>query len=63
MVAAMYGHSIGGDGALRPGDTGGASTSLYPDYFSPAYYRVFAKVSSANWVNTVIPHGYTVLAA
>jgi endo-1,4-beta-D-glucanase Y len=62
MVAAMYGHSLGGDGAIYPGDTGGAMGLLYPDYFSPAYYRVFAKVGSANWVNTVIPHGYTVLA-
>jgi len=62
MINAMYGHSLGGDGALYPGDAGGANGLIYPDYFSPAYYRVFAKVGSSNWSSVVISHGYSILA-
>ena len=45
MINLMYTHELLGDGALAPGDSWGATTRTYPDYFSPAYLRVFATVT------------------
>jgi endo-1,4-beta-D-glucanase Y len=61
MINAMYGHSLAGDGTLSPGDAWGGTT-IYPDYFSPAYYRLFAKVGSASWGTVVIDRNYTILS-
>ena len=62
MINAMYGSELAGDGTLGIGDNG-SGTMVYPDYFSPAYYRVFAKVTSANWGSIVIDRNYTILSA
>src|SRR5262245_41391074 len=40
IIDAIYGTTIAGDGTLKPGDQWGGTTMFYPDYFSPAYYRV-----------------------
>jgi endo-1,4-beta-D-glucanase Y len=61
MISAMYAHSIAGDGTLSPGDAWG-STTIFPDYFSPAYFRVFAKVGSSNWGGVILDRNYTILA-
>ena len=61
MINAIYGHSIAGDGTLSPGD-GWGGTTIFPDYFSPAYFRVFAKIGSANWGTIIIDRNYAILA-
>ena len=46
IIGDIFATSIGGDGMLRPGDGWGtADVDYFPDYFSPAYYRVFAQVT------------------
>jgi endo-1,4-beta-D-glucanase Y len=61
MINGIYGHSIAGDGTLSPGD-GWGGTTIFPDYFSPAYFRVFAKIGSARWGTLIIDRNYTILA-
>jgi endo-1,4-beta-D-glucanase Y len=63
VINAIYGTSIAGDGTIKPGDNWGGTT-YYPDYFSPAYYRVFARATdNANWSGTILERGYTLLAS
>lgn len=64
-INKMFAYSIGGDGMLRPGDGWGtANIDYFPDYFSPAYYRVFATVTNKpDWSGLVVDRGYTILAA
>src|SRR4029079_4185114 len=62
MIDAMYGTEIAGDGTLKPGDMWGGTTTYDPDYFSPAYYRVFARATANNiWSGVIIERGYTLL--
>jgi endo-1,4-beta-D-glucanase Y len=63
VINAMYTNSIAGDGMLKPGDNwGGADPSTYPDYFSPAYFRVFAAVTNnPNWRGAIIDRNYAIL--
>lgn len=61
MINAIYGHSLAGDGTLSPGD-GWGGTTIFPDYFSPAYFRVFAKIGSANWGTVILDRNYAILA-
>jgi endo-1,4-beta-D-glucanase Y len=65
MIAAILTNCISSDGTLKPGDSwGSADTTLFPDYFAPSYYRVFAKVTNnPNWSGAIIDRNYTVLAA
>jgi endo-1,4-beta-D-glucanase Y len=64
MINAMYGYSIFPDGSLQNGDHWQDSDNLNPDYFSPAYYRVFAKATNnPAWSGMVIDKNYTHLAA
>jgi endo-1,4-beta-D-glucanase Y len=54
---------VQGDGMMKPGDNWGGSATTYPDYFSPAYYRVFAAVTGNNaWKSRVIDRNYEILA-
>jgi len=63
VINAIYGTSIAGDGAIKPGDNWG-QTTYYPDYFSPAYYRVFARATNnTNWSTVIIDRNYTLVAA
>jgi endo-1,4-beta-D-glucanase Y len=63
MIQAMRDNSIGGDGALKPGDTWGGTPLNNPSYFSPAYFRVFAVVSGdLNWSRTILDKNYAILA-
>ena len=63
VINAMYATEIAGDGRLKPGDNWG-DTTYYPDYFSPAYYRVFARATNNNvWSGTIINKNYELLAA
>ena len=59
----MYGTEIAGDGTLKPGDNWG-DTTYYADYFSPAYYRVFARATdNPVWAGVIIDRNYTLLAS
>ncbi len=64
MVRAIRNFDLFTTGSVQNGDAWNSKDSLYPDYFSPAYYRVFAKVTNdAYWAGTVIDEGYKHLAA
>jgi endo-1,4-beta-D-glucanase Y len=64
LINAMKSKSIAADGMLRPGDGwGSASTTTYPDYFSPAYFRVFAEATGdMAWATTIIDRNYAILS-
>jgi endo-1,4-beta-D-glucanase Y len=62
VINAMFTTSLAPDGTLKPGDSWGGTTKYYPDYFSPAYYRVFAAVTNdTTWSTVVIDRNYTIL--
>ena len=64
LIDNIFFNEIGSDNRFMPGDTWGADPTLFPDYFSPAYYRAFARASQNNaWVSQVIEKGYATLAA
>jgi len=65
LINAMSTYSIGSDGMLEPGDHWGSANALTnPSYFSPAYFRVFAKVSrNTNWSGPIIDRNYQILSA
>jgi endo-1,4-beta-D-glucanase Y len=61
IINAMYGNSLSADGTLRPGDAWGG-TVVYPDYFSPAYFRVFAKATNNNeWTGIIMDRQYQIV--
>jgi len=63
VIDAMYGTEIAGDGTLKPGDNWG-DTTYYADYFSPAYFRVFARATdNPAWSGVIIDRNYTLLAS
>jgi len=63
LINAIYTNSVGSDGLLLPGDGWGKTTNItFPDYFSPAYFRVFAAATNQPaWAKAVIDRNYTVL--
>jgi len=62
LIDNIFFGEIGNDGRFMPGDTWGSDPTVFPDYFSPAYYRAFARASQNNvWVSQVIEKGYTIL--
>ena len=64
MVTAIRNFELFTDGSVQNGDAWNLKNTLYPDYFSPAYYRVFAKATNdPYWSGTVIDQGYKHLAA
>jgi endo-1,4-beta-D-glucanase Y len=64
MINVMRGYDLFTDGSVQNGDGWSSTNALYPDYFSPAYYRVFAKATGDTfWSKTVIDAGYAHLAA
>ena len=64
IISAMYTHNIASDGMLLPGDGWGNTDRTFPDYFSPAYFRVFADVSNNRyWSGIVIDKNYEILNA
>lgn len=64
VINAIYANAIAGDGTLKPGDNWGGTTTYYPDYFSPAYYRVFARATNnTNWSGLIIDRNYQLLAS
>jgi endo-1,4-beta-D-glucanase Y len=63
MINAILGSSIASDGTLKPGDTWGGTTTTFPDYFAPSYFRVFAKATNnPNWSGAIVDRNYTILA-
>lgn len=60
VIDAIYSSAIAGDGTLKPDRYGGMGGTQYdPDYFSPAYYRVFARATNNNnWSGIIIDRGY-----
>jgi endo-1,4-beta-D-glucanase Y len=64
MINAMYGYSVFPDGSLQNGDHWQDTDAMNTDYFSPAYYRVFAKATNnPQWSGMVIDKNYAHLAA
>jgi endo-1,4-beta-D-glucanase Y len=64
MIASMRQYSLFNDGTLEIGDNANTADMMHPDYFSPAYYRVFAKASGDTfWSTYVIDTNYKHLAA
>jgi endo-1,4-beta-D-glucanase Y len=64
VINAMLSSNIASDGMLKPGDNWGGTTVTFPDYFSPAYFRVFAKATgNSNWSGAIIDRNYAILAA
>ena len=64
MIASMRQNSLFNDGTLEIGDNANTADMMHPDYFSPAYYRVFAKASGDTfWSTYVIDTNYKHLAA
>jgi endo-1,4-beta-D-glucanase Y len=64
VINAIYANCIAGDGALKPGDNWGGTTTYYADYFSPAYFRVFARATNNNnWSGPIIDRNYQLLAS
>jgi endo-1,4-beta-D-glucanase Y len=62
MLAKMLSTEIAPDGMLKPGDNFGQTAMTYPDYFSPAYFRVFAVVgNNPNWSGAIIDRNYQIL--
>ena len=63
VITAISTHCIGTDGMLLPGDNWGATDRTFPDYFSPAYFRVFATISgNRNWSGPILDRNYQILA-
>jgi endo-1,4-beta-D-glucanase Y len=63
ILLAMRTNEIASDYMLKPGDSWGSSNKTYPDYFSPAYYRVFKVVANNDSIwDSVIDRNYTILA-
>jgi endo-1,4-beta-D-glucanase Y len=65
VIDAIYGTAIAGDGTIKPDRYGGTNGTQYdPDYFSPAYYRVFARATNnPAWSGAIIDRGYMLLAS
>lgn len=63
LINAMYSSELFSDGSLKSGDSWADTDHMNPDYFSPAYYRVFAKATNnTEWANDVIDVNYDHLA-
>jgi endo-1,4-beta-D-glucanase Y len=63
LINAMYFNTVSPDNHLEPGDNWGGDPTVFPDYFSPAYYRAFA-IATQNpvWSGMIIDKGYAFLA-
>lgn len=63
MITALLTSSVADDGMLKPGDSWGPMNVTFPDYFSPAYFRVFAAVTgNARWTGDILDRNYVILA-
>jgi endo-1,4-beta-D-glucanase Y len=62
IIGALRTNVIAGDYTLKPGDAWGGSNKTYPDYFSPAYLRVFKLVTGDPIWDKVIDRNYEILA-
>lgn len=62
QISAMLTHSVASDGMLKPGDGWGTSNATFPDYFSPAYFRVFAAATNnPRWTGDIMDRNYEIL--
>jgi endo-1,4-beta-D-glucanase Y len=62
LVNNIWNHEVeAGSNILKPGDNFGGSNQTNPSYFAPSYYRVFARVTSNNWM-AVVESSYAILA-
>lgn len=62
IILGIRSYELAGDGMLKPGDGWGATNKTFPDYFSPAYLRVFKLVTDDPVWDTVITRNYEILA-
>ncbi len=64
QINAMLMHEIAADGMLKPGDGWGTSNVTFPNYFSPAYFRVFAAATNnPRWTGDILDRNYAILMA
>jgi endo-1,4-beta-D-glucanase Y len=62
LIDKIYTYEIAADGMLKPGDGWGNTMETYPDYFSPAYFRLFGQVSgNPYWTTTIMDRNYEIL--
>jgi endo-1,4-beta-D-glucanase Y len=61
LINNIWNHEVEpGSNILKPGDNFGGANQTNPSYFAPSYYRVFAKVTSNNWM-AVVESSYSIL--
>ncbi len=64
MIGVMRNQSLFDDGTLENGDNYNTADEINPDYFSPAYFRVFGKATNdIFWSQFAVDAGYRHLAA
>jgi endo-1,4-beta-D-glucanase Y len=64
VINAIFSNAIFSNGSLQNGDSWDGTDAMHTDYFSPAYYRVFATATqNGSWSGLVIDTNYTHLAA
>jgi endo-1,4-beta-D-glucanase Y len=63
QIERIWEHEVdhGAGEVLKPGDLWGGADQTNPSYFSPAYYRVFAKVTNNPGWNAVIDSSYAII--
>ena len=62
QINAMLLNEVAADGMLKPGDGWGPTTVTFPDYFSPAYFRVFAAATgNSRWTGDILNRNYEIL--
>lgn len=60
-IDGMYFGSVQSDYRLTPGDKWGADPTVFPDYFSPAYYRAFSRATDNPGWDSVVDRSYVLL--
>ena len=64
MIMSMRTYSLFSDGTLQNGDNFNTADEYNPDYFSPAYFRVFTKATGdAFWAGLALTANYNHLMA
>ena len=63
LIGALWSHEVdqGGGNVLKPGDNFGGANMTNPSYFSPAYYRAFARVTNNTGWMAVVASSYQIL--
>src|SRR5262245_1855789 len=62
LIRNIKAHALDGN-TLKPGDNFGGASQTNPSYFTPSYYRAFARVTGDSGWMSVLDQSYTILAA